>query len=633
MWCAAAWASWWVRRRANPLAAALPALILYALSAAFARSSAEGIAAALAALLALTAWSEFTRRQSAWERSAMDVAEDLSFDLGMWAIILCLGIAGLALTAAGPSPQQAFRSARSRLLERRPAVSQLGEALGLQSGSQPGGAPAAGISGILPRQHLLTGGIELNHYVAMLVQLPPLPPSTALPNFRAVVYDVYTGQGWITSDTERIDYPAGQNLPYPHTPGQMVEFSVQMVDTSKVQIYAPGELIRVDQPLRVDWRSRDAIPDAFGARLQLSGQNSDRTGRPIEPLRYRAAIWVSPVGENELRQSGRNYPEEIKRRYLQLPDTLPPRVRSLAVALTEHETTPYDRARAIEAYLRAYRYSLDLPAPPSRRDLVDYFLFDLRAGYCDYNASAMVMLARAAGIPARLAIGYALPPASYATPNGDDSYRRNASIVITEDLAHSWPELYFPGWGWIAFEPTGGRNRRLFPEEPSEIAITTAIPLNALSNPTNHGAPAIWPALISASIFLILLLSLVWFVFNAQRVRGPAELTKMYLIVRRESRRLGVRLYPGQTPFELSTALSAALANTLGPRQLESWALPAAKQAQRLIDLYTSSQYSPTSFAPEDLLAVRRDWLQLRLRLWWARMQIFFKYNRNIHSE
>jgi transglutaminase-like putative cysteine protease len=115
--------------------------------------------------------------------------------------------------------------------------------------------------------------------------------------------------------------------------------------------------------------------------------------------------------------------------------------------LTSAEPTPYDRARAIEQYLRTFPYSLDVPHPPPDQDLVDYFLNDLRKGYCDYYASAMVVLARAAGIPARLAIGYA---------NG--TYDLNSRrFLVTEADAHSWVEVFFPNIGWVAFEPTAGR--------------------------------------------------------------------------------------------------------------------------------------------------------------------------------
>ena len=108
-----------------------------------------------------------------------------------------------------------------------------------------------------------------------------------------------------------------------------------------------------------------------------------------------------------LRQSGENYPDWVSQRFLALPAEVPDRVKALAIRLTASGITPYDRAVAIEEYLRTYPIYLDVPYPPPQRDVTDYFLFDLKKGYCDYFATAMVVLARGAGIPARLAIGYA----------------------------------------------------------------------------------------------------------------------------------------------------------------------------------------------------------------------------------
>ena len=89
-----------------------------------------------------------------------------------------------------------------------------------------------------------------------------------------------------------------------------------------------------------------------------------------------------------------------------------------------------------------------MPEPPDDViDIADYFLFELQRGYCDYYATAFIVLARAVGIPARFATGYAV---GYWNPN-------EAAFIVTESEAHSWPEVYFPDYGWIPFEPTAGR--------------------------------------------------------------------------------------------------------------------------------------------------------------------------------
>jgi hypothetical protein len=130
------------------------------------------------------------------------------------------------------------------------------------------------------------------------------------------------------------------------------------------------------------------------------------------------------------------------RTFLQLP-TLPPRVGETARALTKDSLSTYDKALALEAFLRELPYSYQVTAPPAQGDVVEQFLFDMRQGYCTYYASAMAVLARSIGIPARVAIGY-------STGEYDPNTR---TYTIYEQFAHSWPELYIDG-RWLPFEPT-----------------------------------------------------------------------------------------------------------------------------------------------------------------------------------
>jgi len=138
---------------------------------------------------------------------------------------------------------------------------------------------------------------------------------------------------------------------------------------------------------------------------------------------------------------------EIYKKYLQLPENLPQRVKDLSASLVASETNDYDKAKAIEQYLASkYPYNLDVRSTPRNRDFVDYFLFDLKEGYCSYYASAMTVLARCAGLPARYVEGYMLPP----EPVKDD----RTTYVVSNMQAHAWVEIYFEGYGWLPFEPT-----------------------------------------------------------------------------------------------------------------------------------------------------------------------------------
>ncbi len=134
-------------------------------------------------------------------------------------------------------------------------------------------------------------------------------------------------------------------------------------------------------------------------------------------------------------------------KYLQLPEELPQRVKDLAASLTTSSENDYDKAKEIEKYLASnYSYNLDVRSAPRDRDFVDYFLFEQKEGYCSYFASAMTILARCAGLPARYVEGYMLPP--------DTVKNRENMYIVTNMQAHAWVEIYFEGYGWLPFEPT-----------------------------------------------------------------------------------------------------------------------------------------------------------------------------------
>lgn len=131
--------------------------------------------------------------------------------------------------------------------------------------------------------------------------------------------------------------------------------------------------------------------------------------------------------------------------YLQLPDNLPERIGSLASSITSKHSNNFDKVKAIERYLsKNYTYTLTPDETPQGIDFVNYFLFDLKEGYCTYYATAMTILVRCLGIPARYVEGYILP----SSPDSSTIYR------VTNRQAHAWVEVYFEGLGWISFEPT-----------------------------------------------------------------------------------------------------------------------------------------------------------------------------------
>ncbi len=172
--------------------------------------------------------------------------------------------------------------------------------------------------------------------------------------------------------------------------------------------------------------------------------------RFTEPLEengnYVMRALVSDATYAELGRAGIAYSGFIKDHYLQIPSTLPERVRELAADITEDAASPLDKALALQDWLRGpeLTYSQDIDKPPSDEDAVDNFLFETKTGYSDYYASSMAVMLRSVGVPARLAAGYAPGEAQ------SDTRRR----AVRDSDSHGWVQVYFPGYGWIDFEPT-----------------------------------------------------------------------------------------------------------------------------------------------------------------------------------
>jgi transglutaminase-like putative cysteine protease len=181
----------------------------------------------------------------------------------------------------------------------------------------------------------------------------------------------------------------------------------------------------------------------------------DKTGSLSNPMhnetkvRYQADSLLPLIPPGELRQASTDYPEINKRMYLQLPP-LDPRVAKLAAQITAGAGNPYDKASRVETYLKTkYGYTLDL-SDPHGKDPLAYFLFDRRAGHCEYFATAMTVLLRTQGIPARYVTGFL--PGEYNDLGGD--------YIVRASDAHAWVEVYFPDYGWITFDPTPPGNAK-----------------------------------------------------------------------------------------------------------------------------------------------------------------------------
>ena len=150
--------------------------------------------------------------------------------------------------------------------------------------------------------------------------------------------------------------------------------------------------------------------------------------------------------------------KRIETLYLQGVAELPERVRVLSQELTMDKTSDYDKAMAIKTYLETFQYSTDMESTPGNEDVVDYFLFEQKKGYCTYFAASMTMLCRSAGIPARYVEGVYL-----RSTNG-----RGESQEVNNSSTHAWAEVYLQGYGWVCMDATPGYGAKkviLWPEQ------------------------------------------------------------------------------------------------------------------------------------------------------------------------
>ncbi len=162
--------------------------------------------------------------------------------------------------------------------------------------------------------------------------------------------------------------------------------------------------------------------------------------------RYQATSDISQPGARELRMAGGAYPAYLDAGYLRLPSSLDPRIPRLAEQIALLADNSYDKALAVETYLRThFKYTPQLSRTVPRDPLAD-FLSERKQGHCEYFASSMAVMLRSRGIPARIVNGFR---------TGEFNDLTSQYVVRASD-AHSWVEVFFPGYGWIAFDPTPG---------------------------------------------------------------------------------------------------------------------------------------------------------------------------------
>jgi transglutaminase-like putative cysteine protease len=462
-WVLGAHAGYTLTRHAHPWRAVLPAglglLILHTYDP-FLPTRAWYLALFLFFALLLLARLIYLRRRARWQRERVFLPAYAGRDFARITLqvtvllVLVSWITPVLATAFSPA-QIAWRDVTRPWISIRDRLGNVVAALREQFGVVYN---AYGDSLLLDR------GNELTDDVSLVVEVPPNAPTALRYYWRARIYDQYADGQWHTgllSDTQRVT-PQHFGLTFPQVDQSedrrwTAVFTITTIPPIST-LFVPAQPVSVSHSAQADVvRNPDGTVDLFALHASP----------PLHPGdAYRVRSSFNDVTVAQMRSAGTDYPAWVAARYLQLPSDLSPRVRELAHEITLDMETPYDAAAAITTYLRTYiRYSETISARrPTDLDPLEWFLFDVREGFCSYYASAEVIMLRSLGIPARLAVGFAEGDREsgrgiYMISQGGTGVWPEASelYLVRQRHAHAWPEVYFPGLGWVEFEPTASQ--------------------------------------------------------------------------------------------------------------------------------------------------------------------------------
>jgi transglutaminase-like putative cysteine protease len=485
----------------------------------------------------------------------------------------------------------------------------LGKTLGLDRAI----AESYTISG-LPRQHLVGLDPKLSQATVFVVKTGELPstdtPLITIPiprhYWRWLTYDYYDGHSWATSPAENEEYPANETLfDFKEIRVRVLHQQVEKANPQDNRLYWSGTLVRANQPIQTMWRvSPDSLHSGVDPILAI-----DMLGSLTTQQAYSVDSLVPLISEEMLRASSITYPTDIRERYLQLPDTITDRTRQLAEELTANLDNPYDKAKAIEAYLRTFPYSLDVPPPPPNQDIADHFLFDLRTGYCDYYATSMIVLARASGLPSRLVIGY--------SSGGYDPV--TASYIVREANAHSWVEVYFSGIGWVEFEPTAGQALpTLLEGAPPEIPAETNLPITQRLS-TGFIKKGVFPSHNYSSLAIgfaaTTLLFSIWLLRTQGLLRMHPTVSSIYRYVYYHGKRIVKSKTLNLTPSVFAERLKEKLS------AMHPHVRPGMGELDILTSLYQRETYSAHPISRGEHRQALAVWRKLFWRLIFARIK------------
>ena len=612
LWLVSAWAAWWVRRREALGVALLPGTAMLIFNIYYTNSILSIIWLVLAGggWIVLQAADSYSKAQQRWQAQHTGQAE---IEPLLAAVVVLIAVALMLTGGLVPSISIHKISDTLQHIFQNHTDKTLAESLGLQQTPQliPEARTTSGIG--ISDVHAIGPGPKLSQAVMLYITVDgyqPPPPAdvlihTSLPltgvqyYWRSQTFDSYNGHVWVANTSLTQSIPA--NKPYhpnlaalPQNYQELTQHVQRLVPLDQA-LFATGELLTADQPSTAAWRSTGDLVDA-------------RTPTDF----YTVQSIVQSVSVDQLRRAGTNYPASIQN-YLALPDELPGRVRDLAVRLTIDQPTPYDQVMAIQNYLRQFPYTLQVPGSPTDRDVADYFLFDLQKGYCDYFATTMAVMVRAIGIPARLVTGFS---------SGTYDYNQHRFVVVQAN-SHSWVEVYFPGLGWVEFEPTTNQLPFVRPGEkanPNDLSANLPVPVPVVETGTGTfnwkaiHAPLLLTEFILSGLAILLIFWLLlpvetwWLSLRPAGKAIPAIYHRLY----RLARTWGVSANPARTPHEFVQAFMDRLERFSGNQRLAPLTAALHTDLDGLTGLYTHLLFSPLPPTSEQHRLAVQTWANIR---------------------
>ena len=586
VWNAAAWLAWGVMRRRRGLAAVLPLALIGVLYTAFSKDGLQVSVLFIVACVLLIARTAYTYAIHDWTHRNVGFPDLIGEDWTMWAAILSVAV---VLLAGFSTPE--WRDSLERFAESLrpppPPPERTVVPISLEQQASDNYTPS-----FVPRMDFVGDSFPESDQTVFYVSTDDTPagvdsggvmnPPKEKHYWRGAIFDQYTGTGW---ELLTVDAPLVANYDIP--PGRYaLKQQFDIIALQDDRLFAAG------QPARA----------SAGTTLEAA-QDDDTAILPRGRLpRYEITSWAPRVTAQELSAASTDYSPEIRAKYLSLPDSVPQRVKDLAARLTEGATSPYDKALRVQEYLRVtYPYKLDVSAPPPNRDVVDYFLFDAPGGFCSYFASAMTVMLRSQGVPARVVAGF-------ASGEWDGLTRK---YRVPAKLAHAWVEVYFPSYGWIEFEPTSSQ------EVFDYISPETEQPdLPAVSPQTRSADSSPTAIMIGAGIALLLglmgvLSYFVWRRYTQSRLAPELQARRLYWDTRQALQPLGVEVALSATPLEFRAACADRLADQ-----------PRLRLAIDLaIDSYIRAVFTAMPLDRSDVIAAQRMWRATWRQRWLLRLQ------------